>query len=637
MQPNTSTIQAAGDLGGEKITMSFDENSIAHLMSIMTDLYSNPELAVVREYSTNARDSHTEAGVKRPIEIETPGRLSPFFKVRDYGLGMSGEDIKDIYSKYGASTKRGTNEQTGMLGLGCKSALTYTNQFTLIGIKNGVKTSVSISRSADGGGVMEVIDETPTEEHNGVEIIIPSKRDHNFDRTVADFFQYWDESEVLINGKPRKPNEFFKINDELWMRKNWNTNSDVIVMGGIPYEVNNRLSRRPNFPLILFVPIGFVDFTPSREKLHMTTRTKGYLDQAAKDVEKILNDFTSEALAGCKTRSEALVKATTLHTVLSSHEITFNNEAVPWVFSALNRQTAGSGSQANKRYNFYADENIIVDFDYEQVSATQKAKISLWKQNNGISANVKVTLVEMLPDNPWLKDLKVTKWDDINKLKIAPVKPRTKRGPRPPIDVLDVDTGSLVSGIAPGKILVYDFKSNYTRLTSITRPILKGVVIHTITPGRVESFEKKYPSAVHVKDYMAVKIKEMVDAIPDDLPVIEEYDYEAQRWALGKNAHLYDDPEVKEMILDYQNNVRPTIPDEVVKAENVYELARRYSIAHVPKIKRANKINVINTRYSFAKVFSRNHMGLWQLSELETSLAQAINAIYTLQFKEKAL
>ena len=41
------------------------------------------------------------------------------------------EDIHSIYSQYGESTKRGTNAQNGMLGLGCKSALTYTNQFTM--------------------------------------------------------------------------------------------------------------------------------------------------------------------------------------------------------------------------------------------------------------------------------------------------------------------------------------------------------------------------------------------------------------------------------------------------------------------------------------------------------------------------
>ena len=76
----------------------------------MIDLYSDPELAVIREYSTNAFDAHIEAGVTRPIEITTPTHLCPFFKVRDYGFGLDVEDIREIYSQYGASTKRESDD-----------------------------------------------------------------------------------------------------------------------------------------------------------------------------------------------------------------------------------------------------------------------------------------------------------------------------------------------------------------------------------------------------------------------------------------------------------------------------------------------------------------------------------------------
>jgi sensor histidine kinase regulating citrate/malate metabolism len=114
MRPNTVLAERTGELGGVKHAMSFDENSVAHLMSVLTDLYSDPELAVIREYSTNALDSHIAAGVDRPIEITLPNGLSPFFKIRDYGTGMDASDIETIYSKYGASTKRESDTQVGM-------------------------------------------------------------------------------------------------------------------------------------------------------------------------------------------------------------------------------------------------------------------------------------------------------------------------------------------------------------------------------------------------------------------------------------------------------------------------------------------------------------------------------------------
>ena len=62
MKPHLD-IRHTGNLGtDDRTAMTFDENAIAHLMSVLTDLYSDPTLAVVREYSTNARDAQIAAG-----------------------------------------------------------------------------------------------------------------------------------------------------------------------------------------------------------------------------------------------------------------------------------------------------------------------------------------------------------------------------------------------------------------------------------------------------------------------------------------------------------------------------------------------------------------------------------------------
>src|SRR3954462_183715 len=142
MKAEARVLDVTSTLEGEKIAMGISKENMGMVMTILTDLYSNPVLAVIREYSTNALDAQIEAGVDRPIEVTLPGPLSPFFKVRDYGDGLNEDDIRDIYSQYGTSTKRASNDVVGMLGLGCKSALTYTDQFTVTGIKNGVMTMV---------------------------------------------------------------------------------------------------------------------------------------------------------------------------------------------------------------------------------------------------------------------------------------------------------------------------------------------------------------------------------------------------------------------------------------------------------------------------------------------------------------
>lgn len=77
MEPTAIYATREGNLGGETVAMSVDAASMAHVMSILTDLYSDPVLAVIREYSTNAFDSHVEAGVQRPIEVSLPNAMSP--------------------------------------------------------------------------------------------------------------------------------------------------------------------------------------------------------------------------------------------------------------------------------------------------------------------------------------------------------------------------------------------------------------------------------------------------------------------------------------------------------------------------------------------------------------------------------
>src|SRR5688500_7096953 len=134
MKPIVKDVDIKSNLTGYDVEMKLDENATAELMDVLTGLYSDEERALIREYSTNARDAHLHTGIVRPSEVETPNSLSPTRIIRDFGEGLSKDDIIEVYSKYGASTKRDSNEYVGMLGLGCKSALTYTDQFSLVAV-----------------------------------------------------------------------------------------------------------------------------------------------------------------------------------------------------------------------------------------------------------------------------------------------------------------------------------------------------------------------------------------------------------------------------------------------------------------------------------------------------------------------
>ncbi len=112
--------------------MTVDQDAMAHIMSVLTKLYSDEYLAVIREYSTNARDAHIAADkADQPILVTLPTALNPTLVITDNGVGLSRDELVNVYSKYGASTKRQTNQQVGSFGLGCKSAFTVAGQFTV--------------------------------------------------------------------------------------------------------------------------------------------------------------------------------------------------------------------------------------------------------------------------------------------------------------------------------------------------------------------------------------------------------------------------------------------------------------------------------------------------------------------------
>lgn len=79
------------------------------------DLYSDPITAVIRELSTNAADSHTAAGKSEvPFEVHLPNDLEPYFYVKDFGTGLSPDQIcgeDGIYINFCDSNKTDTNDQ----------------------------------------------------------------------------------------------------------------------------------------------------------------------------------------------------------------------------------------------------------------------------------------------------------------------------------------------------------------------------------------------------------------------------------------------------------------------------------------------------------------------------------------------
>ena len=70
-------------------------------------MYSNPIGSLIREITSNCFDSHIEAKVEEPVRLAMVWDSDEGYHMEfeDFGVGISPDRMKKIYSKYFSSTK----------------------------------------------------------------------------------------------------------------------------------------------------------------------------------------------------------------------------------------------------------------------------------------------------------------------------------------------------------------------------------------------------------------------------------------------------------------------------------------------------------------------------------------------------
>jgi hypothetical protein len=159
----------------DSIGMSLDLDSAQILMQMLSkNLYSDSIGSTVRECASNALDSHRRAGVDKPIVVsfKPNGSNNYEFSVEDFGIGLDADDVKNIISKYGKSTKRNSANELGMMGLGFKAPLAYSSSFYFVCRKDGMERKYMMYEGEDTNTI-DLLYEKPTTEANGVKVIVP--------------------------------------------------------------------------------------------------------------------------------------------------------------------------------------------------------------------------------------------------------------------------------------------------------------------------------------------------------------------------------------------------------------------------------------------------------------------------------
>lgn len=379
MKPVATAVRTAGNLTGPARTMALDSNALGKIMKILTDIYPDPIKAAIREYATNAFDATVEAGSNEPIRITLPTDYSPAFVVQDYGVGMSPDTLLDHYSLYGRSDKADSNAVVGMLGIGCKSALTYTDSFSVVSRRDGVETVASIAKNSDGIGEVHIMDTRSTTERNGTTITIPvSAHDIRLFREKAEeLFGYWDAGTVLVNGKA--PVSVFADGytqipgTQVWQKSGYGEH--ILLMGNVPYIAKSPiLNDFAGSQLIIKADIGSVEFAPSREELTYNDVTNKFLRDITKGIQDAIQAEVDGILANAKSGADAFEAFHKFgkYRFMKNVKWAFGGKGIPTTLS----DTSGSSIYWENRYD---DVSTKAKYSWRLWSYDAVAVITGWK------------------------------------------------------------------------------------------------------------------------------------------------------------------------------------------------------------------------------------------------------------------
>lgn len=547
MIPNsTAMLTTQGSLGGTEIDMTVDFEDMTHIMNMFTDLYSDQESACIREYSTNAYDANVEkwGEGKFAIEVTTPSAFSPFFSVKDSGEGLNEEDIRTVYSKYGKSTKRTRNDVVGMLGLGCKAALSYTNSFTVRSVQNGHRTEVVVRRRQDGTGVMEVLESRYTGEPSGTEVTIPVKEHNTFIEKCEHFFSFWQPGTVLVNGRQPKRFEGTEVATGIYQTDH---SQSYIVMGNVPYVAD--FSRyAPNgldSSIVAYVEMGAVAFPPNREELMYEEKTIAAMKKISGIFKTQIISAAQKDIDSAATYKEAYQRRTKWHRLFrwNCPDFKYNGNDFPSNLIAFGylyrpgayRSVTGQPSiTLNEAYRYV----IVTGYNtnLSGISSAHKQKINRYREKNNISE--RMFFIDSMPKNPFFNDVTIVNWSDIAAI-------RNPRKWKPTSGWRVVNSSGLVKTVdeLPKKKLVFVSPTEEYNYASIQRQVDSDAAIVVLSRNRWDKFKREY-KGVHLTSYLTQKLRE------EEKRVTVEYKtyLDASSLTRALDPNRIDDPEFAKYI-----------------------------------------------------------------------------------------
>ena len=283
---------------------------------LSSGLYNNKIRAIIRELSCNAYDAHVAAGKKdEAFFINLPTRLDTQFSVRDNGIGLSHEEVLNLYTTYFATDKSESNEFVGALGLGSKSPFCYTEGFTIVSRYQGVRRTYSCFIAETGTPTVVLQTEEQTEECNGLEVSFPvDKQDcWEFENQAKYALEFFDPKPI-INTEIDVLKKDYTFRCDTWGLRN-EYGKPRAIQGMVQYDIGHIDTSRMDavqqrimeMPIDIFFPIGQLAVTASRESLSNDERTIGNILSAMSSISKDLVGQVKAKLEKCESIWQARI------------------------------------------------------------------------------------------------------------------------------------------------------------------------------------------------------------------------------------------------------------------------------------------------------------------------------------------
>ena len=313
------------------------DQSQAIIMDSLINLYSDPIGSIVREITSNCIDANRERDLKidgkipkdegddqlfwsskqtvsiEYVEKNTILGIDECMMFHDHGCGLSEDRVANVFTTFGASTKRNNNYEIGGFGLGAKSPLAYTETFYVRSRHNGTETYYMLYRNNDNVPHMDQVYQTSTEEKNGSTVIVPIKDYYDkskFRDAISEQLCFFDNIvfKGVEEGLGRITRYYAKDGDKSvieekddFLLTNDGKRVDLLV-GRVVYPINWDQLDLDEYDykasMCVKFDIGVLDLVPSRESIRYTPKTISVIEAKFKAVKAEFGKDVSTKYAG---------------------------------------------------------------------------------------------------------------------------------------------------------------------------------------------------------------------------------------------------------------------------------------------------------------------------------------------------